>query len=194
MNNASLSSNTKHVRLLQERTPYCSCHHWRPPPVKAVITHGNSRDSRSNPEPLSTNCFVYNIYPPNPTNISIQSHMSDRYTQNNRSPKTKPKMIPNKKTQLKQDTRTNTQMTTTAPNRGILSETQGKNSIRHATTKRVTFWDEPNALGGNLHKPKPQATQKHPPEQNIYHIPAITVKPNTKKKKHTGEKEITQQT
>ena len=72
MNNTSLSSNTKtcpsssrtHTQL-----PDCLCHHWRPPPGKAVITHGNSRDSRSNPEPLSTNCFVYNIYPPNPTNI-----------------------------------------------------------------------------------------------------------------------------
>ena len=56
----------KHVRLLQERTqdsPTASCHHWRPPPVKAVITNGNPRDSLANPEPLSTNCFVYNIYP-----------------------------------------------------------------------------------------------------------------------------------
>ena len=50
MNNASLSSNTKtrlsssgtHAQLLD-----CSCHHWRPPPVKAVITHGNSWYNRS---------------------------------------------------------------------------------------------------------------------------------------------------
>ena len=42
MNNTSLSSNTKtcpsssrtHTQL-----PECSCHHWRPPPGKAVITH-----------------------------------------------------------------------------------------------------------------------------------------------------------
>ena len=86
INNASLSSNTK-TRLSSSRThaqlPDCSCHHWRPTPVKAAITHGNSRDSLSNPEPLSTNCFVYNIYPPTPTNIrSIQSHIPDRYINN----------------------------------------------------------------------------------------------------------------
>ena len=54
------------TRLLQEHTsnsPTPSCHHWRPPPVKAVITHDNARDSLANPEPLSTNCFVYNSYP-----------------------------------------------------------------------------------------------------------------------------------
>ena len=79
-------------------------------------------------------------------------------------------------------------MTTTAPNRGILSKTQDKNSIRHDTTKRVTFWDEPNALVGNPHKPNPQLTQKHPPEQNIDHTPAITVKPNTSKKTNTQGK------
>ena len=47
----------------------------------AVITHGNARDSLSNPKSLSTNCFVYNIYPLSPTNIrSIQSQVRDRYT------------------------------------------------------------------------------------------------------------------
>ena len=50
----------------------------------AVITHGNARDSLSNPKPLSTNCFVYNIYPLSPTNIrSIQSQVRDRYTNTN---------------------------------------------------------------------------------------------------------------
>ena len=74
----------KHVRLLQERTqdsPTASCHHWRPPPVKAVITHVNIRDSLANPEPLSPNCFVHNIYPLSQTNIrSKQPQVRDRYT------------------------------------------------------------------------------------------------------------------
>ena len=64
INNASLSHNSKHVRLLQERTlndPDSPRHHRSPPPVKAAISHGDSRDSLSNPEPPSTNCFVHNI-------------------------------------------------------------------------------------------------------------------------------------
>ena len=47
-NNAFLSRNSKHVRLLQNALPDSSCHHMRPPPVEAAITHGDSRDSLSN--------------------------------------------------------------------------------------------------------------------------------------------------
>ena len=68
----------------QEHTqdsPTASCHLWRPPPVKAVITHGNPRDSLANPEPLSANCFVYDIYPLSQINIqSIKSQVRGRYT------------------------------------------------------------------------------------------------------------------
>ena len=46
----------------------------------AAISHGDLRDSLSNPESLPTNCFVHNIKSPSPTNIrSIQSHVYDRY-------------------------------------------------------------------------------------------------------------------
>ena len=64
INNASLSHNSKYVRLLQERTlnkPDFPRHHRRPPPVKAAISHGDSRDSLSYSELPSTNCFVHNI-------------------------------------------------------------------------------------------------------------------------------------
>ena len=64
INNASLSHNSKYVRLLQKRmlsNPDFPRHHRRPPPVKAAISHGDSRDSLSDPEPPSTNCFVHNI-------------------------------------------------------------------------------------------------------------------------------------
>ena len=64
INNASLSHNSKHVRLLQERTlnnPDSPRLRRRPPPVKVAISHGDSRDSLSNPEPPSTNCFMHNI-------------------------------------------------------------------------------------------------------------------------------------
>ena len=83
MNNTFYRLTPKHVRLLQERTqdsPTASCPHLRPPLLKVVITHGNPRDSVANPKPLSTNCFVYNIYPLSQTNIrSIQSQVRDRY-------------------------------------------------------------------------------------------------------------------
>ena len=82
-NNTSLSHNSKHVRLLQERTlnnPDFPHHHRRPPPVNAAISHGDPRDSLSDTESLPTNCFVHNIESPSPINIrSIQSHVYDRY-------------------------------------------------------------------------------------------------------------------
>ena len=84
INNASLSHNSKHVRLLQERrlnNPDVPRHHRRVPPVMAEISHGDLRDSLSDTESLSTNCFVHNIESPSPTNIrSIQSYVYDRYT------------------------------------------------------------------------------------------------------------------
>ena len=52
INNASLSHNSNYVRLLQERTLNNTDfprHHRRPPPVKAAISHGDSRDSLSDP-------------------------------------------------------------------------------------------------------------------------------------------------
>ena len=83
INNASLSHNSTHVHLLQERTlsnPDFPCHHTRPPPVKAAISHGDSRDSQSDIESLPTNCFVHNIESPSPTNIRcIPSHVYDHY-------------------------------------------------------------------------------------------------------------------
>ena len=84
INNASLSHNSTHVRLLQERTlnnPDLPRHYTRPPPVKAAISHGDSRDSQNDTESLPTNCFVHNIESTSPTNIRcIPSHVYDRYT------------------------------------------------------------------------------------------------------------------
>ena len=68
INNASLSHNSTHVRLLQERTLSdldFPRHHRRPPPVKAAISHGDSRDSLSDTESLPTNYFVHRIPIPN---------------------------------------------------------------------------------------------------------------------------------
>ena len=82
INNASLSHNSKHVRLLQERMlnhPDFSCHHRRPP-LKGGNLPWRFTRSLGNLGPLSTNCFVYNIYPLYPSYIrSIQPHVYDRY-------------------------------------------------------------------------------------------------------------------
>ena len=77
MNNASLSSNTK-TRPSSSRThaqlPDSSCHQAR---QSLMAIHETAYATPNH----STNCFVYNIYPPNPTNIrSIQSHVHNRYT------------------------------------------------------------------------------------------------------------------
>ena len=87
INNLSLSHDSTHVRLLQERMlndPDFLCHHRMPPPVRAAISHGDSRDSQSDIESLPTNCFVHNIESPSPTNIRcIPSHVYDHYSYTN---------------------------------------------------------------------------------------------------------------
>ena len=62
--NTSLSHNSKYVHFFKNaplNNPNFPRHLRRPPPVKAAISHGDSRDSLSNPVPPSTNCFVQNI-------------------------------------------------------------------------------------------------------------------------------------
>ena len=52
--NGSFSSRPNPLQVFFKNarpTPDSSCHHRRPPPVKVAITHGDSRDSLSNPEP-----------------------------------------------------------------------------------------------------------------------------------------------
>ena len=64
INNVSFSHSSAHVRLLHEcmlNDPDFLGHPTRPPPVKAAISHGDSRDSQSDTESLPTNCFVLNI-------------------------------------------------------------------------------------------------------------------------------------
>ena len=67
-NNASLSHNSTHVRLLQERTlndPDFPRHHTRSPPVKVAISHGDHKTAKVTPNHClqTVSCTIYNPRP-----------------------------------------------------------------------------------------------------------------------------------